>query len=164
MGDLFGDWTRDMFGVMGNVVADILVVVRQCPQHTFLLLTKNSERLADFNPWPDNAWVGVSAWDEDSFKRALVNLEDVKARHTWVSVEPMQGPIPATSVTWSRGSWFQPSWVVIGGLAQGQQHHDLANWVNDLAEDCRVRGIPYWEKRGLSKILQRPLHQELPKA
>ena len=42
-----------------------------CPQHTFQILTKRSERLRELGcklPWPSNVWMGV-------------NVEDVRVIH-----------------------------------------------------------------------------------
>jgi len=44
-------------------IAQIFEVMNQCPQHTFQILTKRSQRvmeLADRFLWTDNIWMGVS--------------------------------------------------------------------------------------------------------
>jgi len=53
MGDLFGDWVPE------KCITEVLGVVGECPQHTFLFLTKNPKRYKRFN-FPKNAWLGTS--------------------------------------------------------------------------------------------------------
>ena len=101
MGDLFGDWreveaigslgaTLDYKGWdMAEVQRQILVIVRKCPQHSFLFLTKNPSTLAQWNPWPENAWAGASAWDEASAIKAIYYLQKVQAKVKWLSLEPL---------------------------------------------------------------------------
>jgi protein gp37 len=59
------------------------------PCHTFLILSKQPEGLADTS-WPDNTHVGVSAsTPEELGERLPVLLDDVDAKLKWVSVEPL---------------------------------------------------------------------------
>lgn len=67
----------------------ILSTIRQCPGSVFLLLTKRPGRLTE--RIPDNAWLGVSAWDNPSLRCAIRDLSNVThlARHMWLSMEPL---------------------------------------------------------------------------
>lgn len=53
MGDLFGEFIPDKW------INKVLEVVKKCPQHTFLFLTKNPNRYYSFK-FPDNTWIGAS--------------------------------------------------------------------------------------------------------
>jgi len=68
---------------------EILETVRCCPQHTFLFLTKCPENLISFSPFPDNAWVGVTATDTDMAEKALYYLNQVEAVIKYISFEPL---------------------------------------------------------------------------
>ena len=49
-----------------------------CPQHTFQILTKRSERLREIGkllPWPPNVWMGVSVEDA----RVIDRITDLAA-------------------------------------------------------------------------------------
>lgn len=71
----------------------ILQVVEACPQHTFLFLTKMPIYLLK-RKWPNNAWLGVSIEDfHDVLK--IKQLKKAKAKHKWVSFEPLRGFIDA---------------------------------------------------------------------
>lgn len=61
MSDLFQDAVPDEF------IRRVFATMQDCPQHTFQILTKRSERLREFGPslrWPENVWMGVSVEDE----------------------------------------------------------------------------------------------------
>jgi protein gp37 len=88
MGDLFGErvpshWIQTVLGVMWD-----------CPQHTFVLLTKNPLGYHDFDVTiPLNAWIGVSVEDDKTSNR----IEQLKLVETdckkFVSFEPLLGMV-----------------------------------------------------------------------
>lgn len=56
--------------------------MRDCPRHTFQVLTKRSERLAELAPhlpWPENVWMGVSVEDARVLHR-VADLQSVQAK------------------------------------------------------------------------------------
>src|SRR3989337_1826990 len=60
MSDLFHEDIPDAF------IQRVFATMRDCPQHTFQVLTKRAERLAALAPtlpWPRNVWMGVSVED-----------------------------------------------------------------------------------------------------
>src|SRR5271169_1945814 len=60
MSDLFQDAVPDEF------IRRVFDTMEACPQHTFQILTKRSERLRKIGgslPWPSNVWMGVSVED-----------------------------------------------------------------------------------------------------
>ena len=72
--------------------------MRATPQHTYLLCTKRHRRMFNFmHPtYPrflpdavDNVWWGMTAWDTESWKRALYLLHEMPVAHTWISLEPI---------------------------------------------------------------------------
>jgi hypothetical protein len=101
MSDLLG------LGVPDEWTERVVEVMRLKKEHIFFILTKNPERLPDFD-WPENCWVGVSApptylnkklqMGEDLtsskgrlnwYAKALRYLADAKANIAWTSIEPM---------------------------------------------------------------------------
>jgi protein gp37 len=57
MSDLFQDDVPEAF------IRAVFATMEACPQHTFQILTKRSERLRNLGatlPWPSNVWMGVS--------------------------------------------------------------------------------------------------------
>ena len=47
MGDLFGDWVET------DWIIAVYIIMEQCPQHTFMTLTKNPKRYQEFKPLPN---------------------------------------------------------------------------------------------------------------
>lgn len=87
-------------------------VIQQCPQHTFLLLTKRPHRMGVFvsawiggyhhkNPLRGsfcrkvmpNLWLGVTAENQEMANKRIPILLNVPAAVRFVSVEPMLGPV-----------------------------------------------------------------------
>lgn len=74
-------------------------IIRKCPQHTFQILTKRPERIADHLPadWGDgweNVWLGTSVGSMQGIKRALdlINLRPI-AKTLFLSLEPLHSEI-----------------------------------------------------------------------
>lgn len=96
MGDLFHpevpcDWIWWIFGTM-----------LECPQHTFMVLTKRPGRaekilremcLASGRRLPENCWLGVTAENQRNADERIPTLLDIPAAVRFVSVEPMLGPV-----------------------------------------------------------------------
>lgn len=79
VGDMFGDW------VPKNWIDLILNTVKLCPQHTFLFLTKNPKRYAEFE-FPENCWLGATITN----KKDLVKMySNSKAKLDFLSIEPL---------------------------------------------------------------------------
>ena len=84
MSDLFGigipvEWTRL-----------VLEVIRINAYDRFYLLTKQPQNLLRWSPFPDNAWVGVTATSTAMFMVALANLEyPIQAKVKYISIEPL---------------------------------------------------------------------------
>ena len=85
-----------------DFVMDVFETIRQCRQHTFLLLTKRPGRMAYFAekvwpywsgmPWPENCWAGTSV-ESQTYAPRLDCLLRVPAKFRFVSAEPLLGPL-----------------------------------------------------------------------
>jgi len=67
--------------VPDEFIRAVFDVMRKCPQHTFQVLTKRSERLAQLArhlAWPNNVWMGVSVEDARVVER-IDHLRDIPA-------------------------------------------------------------------------------------
>jgi protein gp37 len=116
MSDLFHDDIPDMF------ISRVWDVMRRCPQHTFMVLTKRHARmrsllssaafqethhqlggvgtdgsnghLEHFRTWPlRNVWLGVSAENQQWADIRIPALLDTPAAVRFASLEPLLGPI-----------------------------------------------------------------------
>lgn len=87
-------------------------IIRQCPQHTFQILTKRPERIMEHLPedwgegW-DNVWLGTSVGSQKAIKR-INQLQEVTAKTRFVSFEPLHERINTSFV----GDF---EWIIIGG-------------------------------------------------
>lgn len=153
-------FTGDMFGpqVYRHWQLQVLEVVRRCPQHTFVFLTKNGEGLK-YLQWPDNCWVGVSITGAlpEVDRRNLKALKQVEARVRWVSIEPLLAPVEPDL----QGI----QWVVVGAQTGAHPRDPASPWVGSILEEAGKRNIPVWLKRNLPEAWQgENLIQELPHA
>lgn len=68
MSDLFQEDVPEEF------IQRVFRTMESCPQHTFQILTKRSERLRDLGArlrWPANVWMGVSVEDARVLQRVV---------------------------------------------------------------------------------------------
>lgn len=91
-------------------------IIRRCPQHTFQILTKRPERIADHLPedWGEgwgNVWLGTSIGSESGMKR-LYDLPKYQNTIRFVSFEPLWQRI---DMNLDIGTLLQIDWAIIGG-------------------------------------------------
>lgn len=136
MSDLFHadiplPFIKRVFGTMG-----------QCPQHTFQILTKRSERLREVGselPWSSNVWMGVSVENEEALDRVR-DLQQVPAAVRFLSVEPLIGPV-----------WDLPlrgiDWVIVGGESGPGARPMNPEWVESIYSQCRSAAVAFFFKQ-----------------
>jgi len=150
-GDLFGKWIPD------EVINCVLTVIRQCPQHTFILLTKNPSRYIDLE-LPDNVWVGMTVTDLDPLA-SVITMNAVNAKVRWVSFEPLHGDTLGLDF---RGI----DWVVVGAESgpRNEQMKPKRQWVEIIVKTAQAQKIPIWMKNNLApaSFKKEELIQELP--
>ena len=135
-----------------------------CPQHTFQVLTKRSERMRELAPqlpWPDNVWMGVSVENAAAFHR-IDDLRAVPAHVRFLSCEPLLGPcenLPLGGI----------GWVIVGGESGPRARPMDPAWVRSIRDQCAQAGVPFWlkqwggvQKHRTGKILDGRTHQERP--
>lgn len=126
MGDLFHP------EVPRKAIDSVAQVAVDCPQHTFLWLTKRAERMAEYtreNPPPPNVWCGVSASNVPEMRSAIGQLSATKARVRWVSLEPMVERIPAFEL-----SWGLVGWLVVGCESGPKRRPMKLEWLRELMD------------------------------
>jgi protein gp37 len=136
MSDLFHEH------VPAEFIARVFEVMRDCPQHTFQILTKRSERLAELAPalpWPANVWMGVSVEDERVVGR-IDQLRNVPAAVRFLSLEPLIGPL-------HRLALGGIDWVIVGGESGPGARPMHAEWVESIYRQCRRAGVPFFFKQ-----------------
>lgn len=113
-----------------------------CPQHTFQVLTKRSERLreiCDHLPWSDNVWMGVSVEDHKVISR-IADLQHCPALTRFLSCEPLIGPLDNLDLAGVH-------WLIAGGESgPGARPMDPA-WVLSLRDQCREQQVAFFFKQ-----------------
>jgi len=153
-------WVGDVIGYCNKVSerSMILQTILQCPQHTFLFLTKNPDRIISWGSFPDNCWVGVTATNPQMFYEAQAYLERVVAIVRYISLEPFLERIWAPQI--NAGIL---DWLIIGAQTNPYKPPNV-EWVQRVVRACRMVGVPIFLKNNLEPILDgRKLIQELPK-
>ncbi|MBP7936888.1 MAG: phage Gp37/Gp68 family protein [Phycisphaerae bacterium] len=136
MSDLFHE------AVPVEFIVRVFAVMADCPQHTFQVLTKRSQRLLELSPrlpWPENVWMGVSVENAESTFR----IDELRATGAWVkflSLEPLLGPIPSLNL---RGI----NWVIVGGESGPGARPMAHGWVTSIQEQCVRARIPFFFKQ-----------------
>ena len=133
MGDLFG------IGVPKPWTNQVLDAIRWNGYDRFYILTKQAARLPEFSPFPDNAWVGVTATTHIMFIEACLSLGDIQAKVKYISLEPLLswGDFPAGDIAigqWAKGlNLYGIDWLIIGACTG--TYGDLWNLVRRLYPD-----------------------------
>ena len=113
-----------------------------CPQHTFQVLTKRSERVreaAEHLPWPENLWMGVSVENQAVIHR-VADLQNVPAQVRFLSVEPLIGPLDRLPLGGIH-------WVIVGGESGPGARAMKAEWVESIHCQCQNAGVAFFFKQ-----------------
>jgi len=118
MTDLFAKWAR-----RSNVV-NILDIIKQCPQHIFMFLTKNPEGYKHYK-YPDNVCLGATVTGIGDWKRVANFIRIKRDNIKFLSIEPLLDRI--------NSSYFLlPDWIIIGGLTPKPCHKK--EWVDKFLD------------------------------
>jgi len=164
MGDLF------LEGVGYHWQEKVWDVMEECPQHTFVVLTKRPSLMLDAldelvvsHGVLPNVWLGVTAENQ---QRAL--LLQCPAAVRWVSAEPLLGPVKIRDalegvlfkidapeypeyygtgniVRWARSPSID--WVVCGAESGAGARYMDPRWAELLLWDCVFSGKPFYMKQ-----------------
>ena len=160
MSDLFHEDIPDEY------IARVFATMRDCPQHTFQVLTKRAERLAsvaDKLPWPANVWMGVSVEDARVASR-IDGLRAVPAAIRFLSLEPLIGPLENLRLDGI-------DWAIVGGESGPRARPMKREWVTSILRQCRAAGVAFFFKQwgGVRKDmtgrkLNGTFYNEMPRA
>jgi len=120
----------------------VFATMQDCPHHTFQVLTKRSERLAELAPqlpWPRNVWMGVSVEDARVIHR-IADLQSVPAAVRFLSLEPLIGPLEALPLDGIR-------WVIVGGESGPKARPVRKEWITSIFRQCCAARVPFFFKQ-----------------
>lgn len=136
MSDLFHENIPDEF------IRSVFDVMGRAEQHTFQVLTKRHERLAELAPslpWHPNVWMGVSIENRRFVHRADY-LRASGAAIRFISAEPLLGPLQGLDLSGIH-------WLIAGGESGPRHRLVKAEWVRDLRDRCVDEGVAFFFKQ-----------------
>ncbi len=162
MGDLFH---KD---VPFEFIDKVMAVIALCPQHTFQVLTKRADRMAEYidglkqdvqhrlevfgldaitvdEDWPlKNLWLGVSAENQEWWDKRKEAFFATPAALHFVSFEPLLGGIVLSDEDLKRLGW-----VIIGAESKGVYpgRRCELKWLNNIKYQCQAADIPAFFKQ-----------------
>lgn len=136
MGDLFHEEVPAAF------IQCVFEVMERTPQHTYQLLTKRAERLAEVAPllpWPNNVWMGVTVEDNPRLGR-VERLREAPSVVRFLSIEPLLGPLPDLNLGGI-------GWVIVGGESGPGARPAQPDWICSIRDACIDGGVPFFFKQ-----------------
>ncbi|MDA8107720.1 MAG: phage Gp37/Gp68 family protein [Betaproteobacteria bacterium] len=137
MSDLFHervpfDFARRVFDVMGR-----------SPQHTFQVLTKRADRMAELCAdlaVPANVWLGASVENRKHGLPRISLLRGIDAPVRFLSIEPLLEDLGSFDL---RGI----KWVIVGGESGRKARPMRSAWVDNIKRQCDEAGVAFFFKQ-----------------
>jgi protein gp37 len=141
MSDLFHKDVPDSY------VKSVAYVMQLANWHTYQVLTKRSERLADMLrsdlreiAHERHIWWGVSVENRRHGLPRIDHLRDTPASVKFLSVEPLLEDLGAIDLSGI-------SWVIVGGESGHGARPMTEEWVRSLRDQCLDSGVPFFFKQ-----------------
>lgn len=137
MSDLFHE------DVAFDYIDRVFKVIAQARQHTFQILTKRAERMAEYfreRQAPRNAWLGVSVEDRKHGLPRIDHLRQVDTSIRFLSVEPLLEDIGELNLE-------NIHWVIVGGESGPKARPMKAGWVDAIRQQCEEAGVAFFFKQ-----------------
>lgn len=124
-------------------------IIKDTPQHTYQILTKRPERIAEYLPadWGDgyeNVWMGVSVENRLNVVRIAL-LQRQKAKTKFVSFEPLINHVGTVDLE-------DIDWAIIGGESGNNVGYYRFRecetlWIRSLVEQCQAQNVAVFVKQ-----------------
>jgi protein gp37 len=136
MSDLFHE------AVPASFIAEVWSTMQTTPQHTYQILTKRPDRLAEITaglPALANVWLGTSVESADYLTR-IDDLRGVTAAVRFVSFEPLLGSVSTANLSGIH-------WAIVGGESGPRSRPMLKLWVDEIEALCRDHRTAFFFKQ-----------------
>lgn len=169
---IFVNSMSDLFqvGVPDEFVTRVFDTMNAASWHTYQVLTKRAERMAEYTQRAPAAlvarphiWLGVSVEDKKYGKPRIERLRDAVAAVRFLSIEPLLedlGDLDLRSM----------DWVIVGGESGPGARPMKREWVINIREQCQQAGVPFFfkqwggvQKAKLGRLLDGRTWDEMPK-
>lgn len=166
MSDLFHE------SVPFEFIDQVLKTIRETPQHRYQLLTKRSERMAEYfvsRDVPANVWLGVTVECQATRSR-IDELRNIPATVRFISCEPLIEDLGELNLSGI-------NWVIVGGESGPNARPMKKEWALNIRRQVKTEGIAFffkqwgtWGSDGVKrnkhkngKLLEGEVVQEMPK-
>jgi protein gp37 len=145
-----------------GMIGDVHAVVKKCPQHTSLMLTKRAERAAEYYsfsrhkkdlPLP-NLWLGVSVCVPEE-KPKIDALREIPAAVRFVSFEPLLRDMGELDLTGTQ-------WVIVGGESGPGARPMNPDWARGIRDQCKAAGVAFFFKQWGAWLPVEPMADRFP--
>jgi len=138
MSDLFHEEVSDAF------ILEVWQVMRDTPQHSYQILTKRPERMAElvierFGYSLPNVWLGTSVENSDMTDR-IEHLRRVPAAIRFLSFEPLIGPVGPIDLT-------DMHWAIVGGESGRSARPIQEQWIDEIYDQCTAAETAFFFKQ-----------------
>jgi protein gp37 len=120
----------------------VFEVMNSASWHTFQILTKRADRLADLAGklnWTENIWQGVTV-ENDQYKDRINFLRTVPAKVRFISFEPLLGEIQDIDLSGI-------DWAIVGGESGPKAREMKQEWVYSLKSQCERQKVLFYFKQ-----------------
>lgn len=160
MSDLFHEAVPDEF------ISRVWTVMGETPQHSYQVLTKRPDRMADLLGRPGfrvapNIWIGTSVENADVLYR-LDQLRGAQGFIRFVSFEPLIGSVAGADLQ-------SVDWAIVGGESGPNSRHMDEEWVDEIEALCRAAGTAFFfkqwggrNKKATGRLLRGQTYDEMP--
>lgn len=147
-------------------ISRVWQVMQATPRHTYQILTKRPERMAEVLSKPPfkilpNVWLGTSIEDG----RVLSRLDDIRrapAAVRFVSLEPLIGSV-------AEGDLAGIDWAIVGGESGPGARKMEPKWVDEIEAMCRRSKTAFFfkqwggkNKKAAGRMLNGQTYDEMP--
>ena len=158
MSDLFHE------AVPAEFVAKVWQTMEATPHHTYQILTKRPDRMAEIVPALarlPNVWLGTSVEDDRVLDR-IDQLRKVPAFVRFISFEPLIGSVSTADLT-------DIHWAIVGGESGPKARDMNPRWVDEIEQLCRRYRTAFFfkqwggkNKKAAGRMLHGTTYDEMP--
>ncbi|MBI1425680.1 MAG: DUF5131 family protein [Gammaproteobacteria bacterium] len=137
MSDLFHEEVPYSF------INKVMATISKTPQHTYQILTKRAERMADYfenKVIPKNAWLGVSVEDKKYGLPRVEHLRRINAHVRFLSIEPLLEDVGKINLR-------DIHWVIVGGESGAKARPMKPEWVESIQQQCETQNVAFFFKQ-----------------
>jgi protein gp37 len=124
-------------------VESVFATMHAADWHTYQVLTKRADRMADFlqgKKVADHIWIGTSVENKKHGLPRINHLKRIDAKTRFLSAEPLLedlGPLNLDGI----------SWVIVGGESGHGARPMTPDWARSLQRQCCAAGVSFFFKQ-----------------